>query len=466
MSAPTSVPIGDLIAELAAVPGARPVHLREVEIGRGALQRLPELLARCRDATRTGPVVLLVDDVPKRRGDADLGETIRTLLGADVRTVVLAAPDGGVHADEATLEDALARTAGAGVLVSIGSGTVADIGKAVAARSDGLPHLIVQTALSVNGFADDQSVLLRNGVKRTTPSRWPDALIADTDVLAAAPAELNAAGVGDLMAMFTAPADWLLASRLGMGEGYSEPLVSIVRSNGPQLLRAAARLRERDPDSIECVARVLTLSGVSMGVAGATAPSSGAEHTISHLIEMAAARAGSKSAYHGAQVGVATVVATLVWQRVRREIAAPRVTLRWPDEDELEPLVRAAFDRLDPSGVMGEECWRLYRMKLARWQANRERLAVTDWGAVDAAVAPLLAEPSQIVEALTAAGTPVRFRDLDPPIDADTVRWALGGCHLMRDRFSVVDLAFFLGVWGPEEVDETLAEAARLGAGL
>jgi hypothetical protein len=36
---------------------------------------------------------------------------------------------------------------------------------------------------------------------------------------------------------------------------------------------------------------------------------------------------------------------------------------------------------------------------------------------------------------------------------------------LMRDRFSVADLAFFLGVWEQADVEQLLAEAAQLGAG-
>ena len=76
--------------------------------------------------------------------------------------------------------------AGAACLVAVGSGTVADIGKAVAA-AHGLPYVVVQTADSVNGFADDRSVLLVSGVKRTTPTTWADALVVDTDVLVDGP---------------------------------------------------------------------------------------------------------------------------------------------------------------------------------------------------------------------------------------------------------------------------------------
>jgi glycerol-1-phosphate dehydrogenase [NAD(P)+] len=271
------------------------------------------------------------------------------------------------------------------------------------------------------------------------------------------------------MAMFTAPADWQLATLLNMGSGYSPRLVGMVRDCGPDLLRAAARLADRDPDAIECVARILTLSGITMGAAGTTAPSSGAEHTISHLIEMAGNRRGQPSAFHGAQVGASTVLAALVWRRVRSMLAGAGPgarRLRFPADDEVEPLVRAAFDQVDPTGTMSEECWRLYRTKLARWRDNRDRLVRTDWTEVEAAVAPLLLEPGALVDALAGAGSPTRFAELDPPVPPDTVHWALANCHFMRDRFTVIDLAWFLDGWDAEVAWDVLAEAGRLGAGL
>jgi glycerol-1-phosphate dehydrogenase [NAD(P)+] len=461
----------ELTTRLSTVDGAHPIGIRAIEIGSGALQRLPALLARQLGLRSGDEVVLLVDGTAMDYAGADLYASVTTMLttfGPDlkVRVVVAQTQGGRAHADEQTLTDVARQVDGATALLTIGSGTLVDIGKAVSARSGGLFHVVVQTALSVNGYADDQSVLLVDGVKRTTPTRWPDIVIADTDVLAAAPHALNAAGVGDLMAMFTAPADWQLASLIGLGDGYREPLVTMVRASGAGLLSIASRLWERDPQAIDYVARVLTLSGLSMGAAGTTAPASGAEHTMSHLMEMAANADGANSAFHGAQVGACTVLAALVWKRVRTRLAAGEVALRFPGEDELGPQVRAAFAVLDPSGVMGEECWRLYRRKLARWQAHRDQLGRTDWAAIEAAVAPLLAEPAEIAAALTKAGSPIRFRDLDPPIAPGTVRWALANCHLMRDRFSIVDLAFFLGAWNPDDQAQVLADAARLGAGL
>ena len=50
-----------------------------------------------------------------------------------------------------------------------------------------LAVVVVQTAASVNGYADSLSVLVRNGAKRTAPSTWPQALVVDHDVLRGAP---------------------------------------------------------------------------------------------------------------------------------------------------------------------------------------------------------------------------------------------------------------------------------------
>ena len=458
--------IAALAGDLREAGVAGEIGLRHLEMGHGALERLPALARLLSPDASAGPVVVLGDGVPKMRGGQDATDLALRLLSGDgeVRHAVVRAHGTRLHADPATLDSAASQAAGARCLVTVGSGTMADVGKAVSARLGGVPHVVVQTALSVNGFADDQSVLLLEGVKRTTPSRWPDALVADTGILAEAPLELNLAGVGDLAAMFTAPADWLLAFRLGMGDGYSEPLVGMVRRHGDAVLHAAPGLRRRDPRAIETVAKVLTLSGISMGLAGTTAPASGMEHTVSHLVEMAMNVRGHDAAFHGAQVGAATVLASVAWKRVRRMIAAGSPELRFPSEGEMEGRVRAAFDRIDPSRAMGEECWRLYRRKLARWNSLRPAIAATDWAFLDHALSPLLVEPAGLASALARSGAPAGFEEMEPSIEAGTVRWALANCHLMRDRFTVADLAFFLGAWEPADVEAVMSEALAMGA--
>jgi glycerol-1-phosphate dehydrogenase [NAD(P)+] len=117
---------------------------------------------------------------------------------------------------------------------------------------------------------------------------------------------------------------------------------------------------------------------------------------------------------------------------------------------------------------MAAECWRDYERKLRRWHAQRDHVAACagDWAAHERELDALVAPPEALVEVLRHAHAPARFSELDPPQDADVARWALANCHLMRDRFSIADLAFLLGLWDDEDVIEVLGEARALGAGL
>ena len=437
-----------LRARFAGEERLRPIGLGSVLLGAGVLDELPAVVDEIRRAE--GDAVVLADRRPMPAKSAAL-ELLRA------RVVDVGDDDFHPHADTATIDAAVASTQGAGVVVSVGSGTITDIGKAVCARLGDVPHVVVQTAASVNGFSDGESVLLVDGVKRTTTTRWPDRLVVDTDVLAGAPLALNQAGLGDLLATYTAPADWLLARLAGQDASYSQAVVDLAREHVDAAVDAAPGIRAAEPAALEDLAAALTLSGVSMGVAGRTAPGSGMEHTVSHLLEMADP---ASTALHGAKVGILSVLAALLWARVREEIPARPV--RFPEAAEMERRVRDAFAAVDPGGAMGEECWNDYARKLGRWDAMPDLAGA--WPAFDAEVEQLLAPPERLAGALAAAGAPLRLSQLG--IDPATARWGLLHCHLMRDRFTIADLAFLLGMWDEDDVDALLEDAVRLGVGL
>jgi glycerol-1-phosphate dehydrogenase [NAD(P)+] len=447
----------------------QPIGLAQIHIGQGVLERLPAVVVGLRGP---GEVVLMMDATPMLRGGTDLKALVEAQLSecVPVRVAVLGSAGDLLHADEATLAAAREVAAGAGCVVTVGSGTITDIGKDASAAAGNVPLVVVQTAVSVNGYSDDMAVLLKDGVKRTTPSRWPDALIIDTAVLESAPAAMNRAGAGELLSMFTAPADWYLADALGMTDGYAPSVVAMVRDEGDALRAAAPLVGSGDPAGLQDLARIMTLSGLALGVAGHTAPLSGMEHTVSHMLDMAAGARGLPNALHGAQVGVAAVLASVLWARVRRRIDPERLCAdaAFPDPSTLRSRVTAAFDRLDPSGAMAAECWRDYHRKLRRWHDQRDRVAAcaVDWTAHERALDALVAPPAALVEVLQRAHAPARFSQLDPPPDPEIARWALANCHLMRDRFSIADLAFLLGLWDDDDVTDVLAEARALGAGL
>ncbi len=446
----------------------RPLGLRLLVQGADAVAALPAVVAgRCPPGS---PVVVLAAATAIQMQGQDLRQVIEAALGTRfaLRWCVLGAADGSVHADERTVAAATAAARGAACVLTAGSGTVTDIGKAAAPAGAAL--LCVQTAASVNGYADPFSVLLRDGVKRTTPTRWPDALLIDPAVLASAPAELNRAGLGDEMAMFTASADWYLASLLGAagapgGDPAWHPGIAwLTRGEGDRLAVLAARLGSAD--GLAELARILTLSGIAMGVAGSTAPASGMEHAVSHLLEMAADARGEPGSFHGTQVGVSTILAAATWQHVRDRIAEHGLerAVCLPSQDEAMERIQRAFAWLDPSGAMAAECFAGYAVKLRTLAAAADPLAGLrkTWQQHESVLVTLLATPADIRAALATAGLPVTFGQLAQPVSAHTARWATVSCALQRQRVGVADLAMLLGVWQDDDIDQVLADSGVL----
>lgn len=454
-----------LSSDLARYRANPVVGIQRIEIGDTALTSLAGIVAALPDHKT---IAVLTDEVEYSgaSGASIKTEVIDAL--AELGAVYVVALEGDVHADELTVAAAVDGCRGADLVVTVGSGTLCDIGKVAAGDR---PHVVVQTAASVNGFADDQSVLLINGVKRTTHSGWPTALVVDTDILRGAPTLLNRSGLGDMISMFTAPADWYLSSLVELDRGWSSEAALMTRRYGDQLRAIAPGIGSADPDALGTLAEFVTLSGISMGVAGQTSPSSGMEHTVSHLLDMANGSRHRGNAHHGAQVGVATVVVAILWRRMREELAAGTLApVVLAPSAEAESAVRAAFDWMDPDGATSTECWTDYSKKLEHLRgvdaAAKIREAMAAWANHDAALGALLETPENIVAALHDAGAPTRFGELEHPSDPADIVWALQNCHLMRNRFTVADLAYLTGNWTPQDVVSALDEAAELGAGL
>jgi glycerol-1-phosphate dehydrogenase [NAD(P)+] len=446
-----------------------PVGMGVVRIGPDALAEVPEIVGSLR---RSGPIAVLTDSTPMRRGSADLKPSLVARLErlGEVRWTILGRDRAELHADDDALAEADRAIAGAGCVVSIGSGTITDIAKDATHRAGGLPLLVVQTAVSVNAFSDDMAVLIRNGVKRTTPSRWPDALVIDLPVIADAPPAMNRAGFGELASMFTAPADWYLAGALGMDEAWHPAPVALFRREGEALLAAADAVRAHEAGALALLARLMTLSGMALGVAGSTAPISGTEHIVSHLLDMDAEGAGRPLAFHGAQVGVAAIVVALAWAETLDTFDPANVDVdaAYPDGHDAESEVRAAFGPLDRTGAVADECWRDVERKLERWRAARPRFEafLADWPRHRAALRDLVIDPATLAGAIRRAGAPVRFSELAPAVAPELARWALSSCHLMRNRFVLADLRAFTGTWTRPDIEQLLDRAAAIGAGL
>jgi glycerol-1-phosphate dehydrogenase [NAD(P)+] len=449
------ITIPDPAALLAALRADGHAGLPDVDVSIGESVLDSAINDSCERFASIAPVILS-DGGPYRTPAGPVVERLATHLGCPVVQL----GSGVVRADEETVERAVGQVGANRLLVSVGSGTLTDIAKVTAQRT-GSRHVAVQTACSINGFIADRSVLIVAGAKRTVQSRWPDVLVADTDILTAAPWQLNLAGVGDLSTVPNAVAEWQLAARLGHGPRYMPAVVDDVLAANPGLPALARAARDAEPTGIADLARLLAVSGLSMGIVGSTAPASGTEHAVSHLLEMARSRQGRAAAAHGMQVTVATRLAVRVWQLVDSTIRSADAKVRVPDETTGRDAVARAFAEFEPQTA--EECWTAYSAKrnwLLAHQSAVEAL-VSDWDAFARSLR--LPSPEQFDEISRASGLPTRGQDLGDGYNDDLLFWALRNSHLLRERISIVDLADVLGVWSDDAAWSIVADAATAG---
>lgn len=436
----TAVP--DPNAMLSALREGGHENLPDVDIRVGAAILDDAIAEVCGRGGMPAPVIIS-DGGPYRTAAGPVVDRLAKKLGCPV----IQLGTGTVRADEETVERAVAEVASSRLLISVGAGTLTDIAKVTAQRT-GSRHVAVQTACSINGFIADRSVLVIAGAKRTVVSRWPDMLVADSDLIGAAPPGLNLAGVGDLSTVPNAVAEWQLAAGLGHGPGYDAAVVEPVLAAMPALPALAQAARDAEPAGLADLARLLAGSGLSMGIVGSTAPASGTEHAVSHLLEMAQSQRQQPAAPHGMQVTVATRLALRVWQLVDRTVASSTTQLRVADEAASRDAVALAFGELGSKTV--EECWTAYSKKrawLLEHLADVEAM-VARWDAFKKEVT--LPTPEEFDEISHASGLPTRAADLGSSYDDRLLFWALRNCHLLRERISIADLADLLGVWSDD----------------
>ncbi|MBI3503606.1 MAG: iron-containing alcohol dehydrogenase [Proteobacteria bacterium] len=337
------------------------------------------------------------------------------------------------HADEATVAHVATAAASADALVAVGSGTINDICKYVAANA-GKPYVVFGTAPSMNGYVSTNAAITLHGHKKSLAAQAPLAAFLDLGVMAAAPPRMIRSGLGDSLCRSTAQADWLLAHRL-FGQPYrTMPFVLLADDEGPLFAEADA-LMKRDLPSMERLVRTLLLSGFGTAICGSSHPASQGEHLISHFADML----GSSDwppAFHGEQVGVATLTMARLQEHV---LAAPalRVTADAADRAALVGVFGAE---------LGGECWSDFSKKrVDRQKADRiNETLETGWNDIRSEIAAAIRPAAELEATLRRTGAPLTPRDLGWP--ADFYTRAVTHARLIRNRYTFLDLGAGAGI--------------------
>lgn len=201
------------------------------------------------------------------------------------------------------------------VLIAVGSGTIHDITR-YCAYTLGIDFVSCPTAASVDGFCSSVAAMTWNGCKKTLTAVAPKLVIADIDIIKNAPMRLTRSGFGDMIGKYVALTDWKIGNILN-GEFYCKRIADMTLNATQAVLDSVDGIINGDDEAFANLTYGLLLSGLAMQMMGNSRPASGAEHHISHIIEMAPVGLGvSSDALHGEKVGVGTLLAIEEYQRL------------------------------------------------------------------------------------------------------------------------------------------------------
>jgi len=360
---------------------------------------------------------------------AALGHRVERALASrfTVQRIVL---PRDAHADTATL----ARLTGAldartDAVVAVGSGTINDLCK-LAALGRGCPQVVFATAPSMNGYTSVSASITEAGLKRSVRAATPVGVFFDLGVLAAAPARLIRAGLGDSVCRPTAQADWLLAHLL-LDRPYREAPFAMLADDEAALFTQSRALMAGDLSVMRHLVRTLVLSGFGMTLAGGSYPASQGEHLLSHYVDMMKP-AELPVALHGEQIGVCSLAIARLQDAILAREAPPVL--------HETAVTRAALQQ--HFGIeRGDACWREIEPKRFgrdRIDALNARLA-TGWGAMRARIQAVTLGSAHMTGVLVEAGAPITPEQLGwpRPLFDD----ALAHAREIRDRYTFLDFA-------------------------
>ena len=199
------------------------------------------------------------------------------------------------------------------ILIAVGSGTVHDITR-YCAYTKNIDFVSCPTAASVDGFCSSVAAMTWKGCKKTLTAVAPKIVVADLDVIKKAPLKLAKSGFGDMVGKYIALTDWKIGKIL-KDEYYCDRIASLTLEATEASLSALDGILAGKADAFEALTYGLLLSGLAMQMIGNSRPASGAEHHISHLIEMEPQGLGlSSEALHGEKVGVGTLLVLKKYQ--------------------------------------------------------------------------------------------------------------------------------------------------------
>ncbi len=202
-------------------------------------------------------------------------------------------------------------------ILAVGSGSINDISRMVSYRL-GVEYGVVGTASSMDGYISSVAPLIIGNKKIIYTCSTARHIIIDLNICANAPYEMLLAGVGDMIGKYIAILDWEL-SRHYTDEYFCRKVSDMVLEATQKCIDSSVALKNRETETIKNVIEGLLLSGLGIAYTGSSRPASGTEHMIGQTWEVMDIEKGKPPHLHGIEVGEATFVAIVMYQKLYEE---------------------------------------------------------------------------------------------------------------------------------------------------
>lgn len=423
--------------------------IEDVVIEPGAVERLPDLLRK-----HAYEHICIVEDENTKKVLGDRVEELVRGTGCEVTRIVL--PADHLLPDETAIGSVLtAVPACCDLLISVGSGTLNDLGRFVSYKMH-IPFFIVGTAPSMDGFASNVAAMVTNRAKVTYPAQEPRVIVGDVKVMKEAPMALIAAGVGDVLGKCVCLTDWRISSLI-TGEYYCESVAELVGQSVEKVKHAAQTLSERrDEQCVEELMEGLVLSGIAMSYIGNSRPASGSEHHLSHFWEMYFLQNGEHGAYHGTKVGIGTVLCLKMYEWLGQEDIGELISRDYQfDRAAWERSIKEIYKTAAPAVTEIEN--ETGKNSVENRQARMKKLA-EHWNEIRAMIARL-PKAEEIKALLEGLGAPVFPYQIDV-----TDEMVINSCVFakeLRNRTGLLQVLHDLGLdeaYGKRLLDEFIGK--------
>ncbi len=293
--------------------------IHEIAIGSGLVQQVGAILTRAGFGKR----LLLVADVDTLKAAQGIEEslkdfTVTKLIYEELRVAKME------HVREvSSYFDCV------DAVLAVGTGSVHDPCRLACARAN-MPLCLFATAPSMDGFASYSAPIVDGCFKTTHSAKCPEVIIADTAILASAPARLKSAGFGDMISKYIALIDWQV-SHLLTGEDYCERVAALTRAATDRIAAMADFVTCEDEKTAGAIFESLLMTGIAMSFTKTSRPGSGTEHILAHYWECMELLEDKIPNFHGEDVGVATLMMLKFYEKLAsfKQVHAHRETPDW-----------------------------------------------------------------------------------------------------------------------------------------